>query len=200
VPPLAVGCVLLAALLAASWLADRLPSPWRRLPVPALGVLVGLAAAEIARYDATRGDALYWVGTVAAPVVTIFGASAEGVRRWYGWPDLGRLPGRAAAVAGLLLLGVLVGGRVKETDVRVTIARAQGIRDAVAAWRSARDGAWPASLAEAAPDAPRTRMGLLDPPPFAYDPARRRLAFPLDGRRRMTLDLATEGASWAIER
>ena len=199
-PPLAVGCILLAALLAASWLADRLPPPWRRLPVPVLAVLVGLFAAETARYDATRGEALYWVGLVAAPVVAIFGGAAAGVRRWYGWPDLGPLPGRAAAVAGLLLLGVLVGGRVKETDVRVTIARGDGIRDAVPAWRSSRGGAWPATLAEAAPDAPRTRMGLLDPPPFAYDPATRRLAFPLDGRRRLTLDLAAEGAAWTVER
>jgi hypothetical protein len=200
VPPLAVGCILLAALLAASWLADRLPSPWRSFPVPVLAVLVGLFAAETARYDATRGETLYWVGLVAAPVVAIFGGAAAGVRRWYGWPDLGPLPGRAAAVAGLLLLGVLVGGRGKETDVRVTIARGDGIRDAVQAWRSTRGGAWPASLAEAAPDAPRTRMGLLDPPPFAYDPATRRLAFPLDGRRRLTLDLAAEGAAWTVER
>jgi hypothetical protein len=43
-------------------------------------------------------------------------------------------------------------------------------------------------------------MGLWDPPPFAWDVAARRLSFPLDGRRRMTLDLATKGAEWRIER
>jgi hypothetical protein len=196
---LAVGCLVLAAILAASAFADRGPAPWRRLAVPLVGVVAGLVAAETTRFDPSRGDALFWIGVIAAPVVVIFGSAAAGVRRWYGWPDLGPLPGRAAVVAGLLLLGILVGMRVKEADVRVTLERGDAIRDAVQAWRSSHDGAWPATLSEAAPGAPRTRLGLLDPPPFAYDPAARRLAFPLDGRRRMTLDLV-KGAPWTIER
>jgi hypothetical protein len=200
VSALAAGCVLLAAFLAASRLADRLPPGLRRLPVPLVGVLAGLVAAETARYDPSRGEALFWIGTIAAPVVVIFGAAAAGVRRWYGWPDLGPAPGRAAAVAGLVLLGILAGSRAKESDVIVTQERGEAIRDAVSAWRASHGGGWPATLAEAAPDAPRTRLGLVAPPPFSYDRERRLLAFPLDGRRRMTLDLDAKGAPWAIER
>lgn len=192
----ALGCVLLAAFLALELLRPRLPAPARRLLVLAFALVLVAGGMEIARWDHGHPDWLLWIGWVGAPVIVIFGAAAAGVRRWYGWPDLGPLPGRLALLGAAALVGILVGSQVKPSDVDASVERGDTLRRAIAAWREAHGGAWPARLEEAAPDAPRTRMGWVAPPPFAYDPGTKTLAFPIRTGAEAQVDLATPGAPW----
>jgi hypothetical protein len=168
--------------------AGRLP----RLVLAAVAAVAFAASLELTRYDHGTGRAFFWVAFVAAPVVVIFGAAAAGVRRWYGWPDLGPGPGRAALVASAVVLGVLVGTRVHENDVLATQARGSRLAQVVRAWRDAH-GAWPARLDDLA-DVPTTRMGALRPPPFRYEREGPTLSFPIGAETWLTLDVAAEGA------
>ncbi len=146
------GAILLVAFLGATLWADRLAPRWRGWPVAALAVLLGALAAEGMRFDHGQADTLFWVGWVAAPLVAIFGGAAWGARRWYGWPDLGVHPPRAALVALGILVGVLVGSRLHAQDVAASRARLDALLAA---------GAPPARLA-----AERSQMGWLDPPRY----------------------------------
>jgi hypothetical protein len=164
----------------------------------ALGVAaLGLAAAatELARWDHGAPDAFFAVAFVVAPVVLIFGAAAAGARRWYGWPDLGPLPGRAACLAGAVVAGVLLGVRVGESDVAETQARGARLAREIRAWRDVH-GRWPSRLEEAVEDPPRTRLGALAPPPFRWDAAETTLSFPLARGAALVLDVRDDRATW----
>lgn len=191
-----LGCLLLAAFFGLELLATRLPKRVRLVPLALFALGLGLCAVEFARYDHGHGDWVLWIAFVFAPVLVIFGGAAAGVRKWYGWPDLGPIPGRLAAVAGALLLGVLVGTQIKSSDVELTRERGEALRRVVLAFRDAHGGAWPATLSEAAPDAPATRMGAFSPPPFAYDAAKHELRFPLSTDREARNDLAAKDSRW----
>jgi hypothetical protein len=176
---------------------DPAPPPSRLSRVAfwtAFGVLCA-ASLELARWDHGIGRSWFWVAFVVAPVVLIFGGAAAGVRRWYGWPDFGPGPGRAALLAAAVVAGSLAGSRVREDDVAVTQARGERLRREVRAWREA-NGRWPARLEEAVPGAPRTRLGLVAPPPFSYDGGRRTLSFPLGEGALLALDLEDPAAEW----
>ena len=145
--------VLLAyalAFLAATALANRLPSTMRFLPHAVLAALSLGLFFELARYDQGYPGVLYTVGFLAAPIIAIFGGAAWGSRRLYGWPDLGPGPPRAALIAAAVLAGVLWGVRHKERDVRETEARVN---------------AWINAGAKGPP--PRTTLGFVAPPPVA---------------------------------
>jgi hypothetical protein len=197
-----VGGPLLVAALALVFaglhgLAARMPPRRRSLPFWAFGVLLGAATFEATRYDHGRGDLLFAVAYVAAPVVAIFGGALWGARRFHGWPDLGPAPGRAAGVAALAMLGVLAGTSMRERDVRATERRAEALREEVVALRAGGGGAWPPALPAGAP---RTRLGWWDPPPFAYEVSgdRATLRFRLSSGRSRALDL--EKGEWTTER
>lgn len=192
-----LACLLLAAFLGVELARPRLRPRPLRLLVLGLALVVAAGGMEIARWDHGHPDWLLWIGWIGAPVTVIFGGAAAGARRWYGWPDLGPLPGRLALLAGAALVGILLGSQVKLSDVRATLERGEGVRRSIAAWREAHGGAWPARLEEAVPDAPRTRMGWVAPPPFAYDPGTKTLAFPIRTGARVQVDLATPGARWS---
>lgn len=194
-PPI-VGVLLLLLFVAAHATRERLPSRWRWLPLSLLSLAVFAAGMEMARNPHGRGDLLLWIGFVAAPVVVIFGGAAEGVRRWYGWPDLGPVPGRLALVAASLLLGVLVGARVSDSDKLETLARGEKLAAEIRAWSAAHEGRWPSTLSEVVADPPRTRMGAVSPPSFDYDAAARTLGFPLGEGRSLHLDLADVSSRW----
>lgn len=191
-----LGCLLLAAFFGLELLSTRLPKRIRLVPLAAYAIGLGFGAVEFARYDHGHGDWTLWIAFVFAPVVVIFGGAAAGVRKWYGWPDFGPIPGRLAAVAGTLLVGVLVGTQIKASDVELTRERGEALRRAVRSYRDAHGGVWPATLAQAAPDAPTTRMGGFAPPPFAYDAAKRELRFPLSADLEARNDLAAEVSTW----
>ncbi len=192
----ALACLLLAAFFAFELARPRLTAVARRLLTFAFLLLLAAGAMEIARWDHGHPDWLLWIGWIGAPVIVIFGAAAAGVRRWYGWPDLGPLPGRLALLGAAVLGGVLLGSQVKPSDVDATIERGETLRRAIATWRDAHGGAWPARLEEAVPDAPRTRMGWVAPPPFAYDPGTKTLAFPIRTGAEAQVDLAVPGSPW----
>lgn len=191
----AVGAGLLVAFLLAETWGERLPPRARRLPLLGLAALLLLAGLELARNDHGLADVVFPVAFVAAPVVVIFGGAAAGARRFYGWPDLGPTPGRLAAVAAALLLGVLAGTRVREADVEVSMARGREVAVALAGRRQG-TGTWPARIADLFPDEPRTRLGWLAPPPFAWDPATARLSFPVTARVALQLDANAPQAPW----
>jgi hypothetical protein len=174
------------------------PIPWWRSRAArgAAAVVLFAASVELARFDHGLGHAFFWAAFVVAPVVLIFGAAAAGVRRWYGWPDLGPTPGRAALLAGAVVAGSLLGHRVRTDDVLETRARGEGLRRQVRAWREA-NGRWPERLADAVPAPPRTRLGLVSPPSFAYDAAARTLSFPIGGGASVALDLEDASADWS---
>lgn len=189
------ACLLLAAYLAAETLGARLPPRGRPWPRRVLAVLLAAVGFELARYDHGWGRALFGVVFVGAPLVVIFGAASAGVRRFWGWPDLGPVPGRMAAVAATGLLGVLAGVRIHAVDVEETQRRAEPLRAALVRAHAER-GAWPARLEDAVADVPRTRMGSVAPPPFSWDAAKARLSFPLSTRSMLGIDVGTEGATW----
>lgn len=190
-----VGLGLVLLFLAADALGERLPARARAVPRLALAALLALAGVELARNDHGLASVVFPIAFVAAPIVVIFGGAAAGVRRFYGWPDLGPMPGRLAGVACGLLVGVLAGTRIREADLEASMARGRDVRTALVA-RHAATGRWPATVAEALPDAPTTRLGWIDPPAFAWDPAAARLSFPLSARTSLVLDAATAGATW----
>jgi len=200
VEALGAGALLVAAFLAAQALGDRLGGRARRVPLLVLALVGAAAAFELARYDHGWHRALYGVAFVGAPILTIFGGAAAGVRRWYGWPDLGPTPGRLATVSAAILLGFLFGTNAKQADVAATIHRGDTLALAVRAHRTAHDGTWPARLEEATPDVPRTHMGALAPPAFDWDAATHVLGFPVGGGRSARLDLAAapETAKWTF--
>lgn len=197
---LATGALLIAAFLAAQALGDRLAGRAKRVPLIVLALACGAAAFELARYDHGWHRALYGVAFIGAPVVTIFGGAAAGVRRWYGWPDLGPTPGRLAAVSAAILLGFLAGSGAKSTDVAATIRQGDALAEAVRAHRAAHGGAWPARLEDAIRGVPRTRMGLVAPPAFTYDASAHALGFPVGGGRsaRLDLEMTAETAKWTF--
>ena len=191
-----LGCLLLATFFGLELLATRIPKRVRLLPLALFALALGVGAVELARYDHGHGDWVLWIAFVFAPVIVIFGGASAGVRKWYGWPDFGPIPGRLAAVAGTLLLGVLVGTQIKASDVELTRARGETLRRAVLAWRDAHAGAWPTTLSEAVPDVPTTRLGGFAPPPFVYDATKRELRFPMSTDLDARNDLTTKDSKW----
>lgn len=190
-----VGAGLLVAFVAAEAWGERLQGGRRRLPLLGYALLLLLAGVEFARNDHGFADVVFPIAFVAAPVLVIFGGSAAGVRRFYGWPDLGPTPGRLAAVAAALLLGVLAGTRVREADVEASMGRGREVAIALA-WRQQGTGVWPARLEELFPDPPRTRLGWFAPPPFTWDPATARLSFAVSSRHAFELDARDPKAPW----
>lgn len=188
-----VAAALLVIVFAGtSLLRDALPSPWSRVALFLPALLLGLLAFELARYDHGHADALFWIAFVGAPLAAIFGGAAWGSRRFYGWPDLGKHPPRAAAWAAVLMLGVLVGTRVRVEDVAVSEARAEPLRAAISTWLQKR-GTPPTSMETVCPDPPSTRMGWLDPPAYVYGldgNGRPTLSFPLGGGLQRILNVA----------
>jgi hypothetical protein len=193
---LLAGVVLLVAFALVEALAGRVGPRGGAIARGGLFLALGAVATEFARFDHGRPEWLFAIGFVAAPVVVIFGGAAWGVRRWYGFPDLGPLPGRLALAAGGLVAGMLVGQQVKVADVRASEERGVEIWAKVRAHRAARGGEWPARLSDAVPDAPPSRMGAVAPPPYRYDPAKRTLSFPVRTGAERVLDLAAESPSW----
>jgi hypothetical protein len=190
------AAVLLAGFLVADRAAERRGGGRRRWPLLAYAAVVALAGFELSRWDHGHPEWVFALGFVGAPIAVIFGGAAEGVRRWYGWPDFGPVPGRLALVAGALLAGVVAGQQVKAQDVLATMARGRGVAKDVRAWSAAHAGGWPETLEDAVPDAPRTRLGWLAPPPFAFDPATRRLSFPVRTGDRLVLAVDDPAATW----
>jgi hypothetical protein len=146
---------------------DAMPARLRWLPLGLLCALSFAAMFELTRFDHGHAEVLFLVGTLGAPIGAILGGAAWGTRRFYGWPDLGPHPSRLGLWCAVLLLGVLAGTRQKADDVAVSQARGDDLARRVLAWREAHPGATPASLEAAVPDAPRTRMGWIAPPPYA---------------------------------
>jgi hypothetical protein len=187
-----VGAGLLGAFVAAEAWGERLQGGRRRLPLLGYALLLLLAGVEFARNDHGFADVVFPIAFVAAPVLVIFGGSAAGVRRFYGWPDPAdvaacrcrrRAPARRA-----------VGTRVREADVE---AFGRGREVAIAlAWRRQGTGTWPARIEELFPDPPRTRLGWFAPPPFAWDPATARLSFAVSARYAFELDAHDPKAAW----
>jgi hypothetical protein len=190
-----VGAGLLVLFVLAEAWGERLTGGRRRLPLLGYAIVLLLAGVELARNDHGLAEVVFPVAFVAAPILVIFGGAAAGVRRFYGWPDLGPTPGRLAAVAAALLVGVLVGTRVREADVEASMGRGREIAIAMA-WRQRGTGAWPARIEDLFPDPPRTRLGWIAPPPFAWDPATTRLSFPVTARIAFELDARRPEAPW----
>ncbi len=147
--PRLTTCLILALFTACTLFADRLGERARKWPVVLCAVLLGFAFFEIARYDHGFSETLVWVGWIGAPLVAIFGGAAWGVRKFYGWPDFGVHPPRAALVALAILLGVHVGSRVKVIDVRISQERVEQ-----------------AAASTISEPLPSSRMGWLAPPPI----------------------------------
>ncbi len=146
------GAVILLAFLGATLAADACSARWRFAPTLLLGLGRGALFMEWTRFSHGHTDTLFWVGWIAAPLVSIFGGAAWGVRRFYGWPDLGVHPPRAAAVAACILVGVLAGSRLHAKDVEESQQRL----DALLA----------AQTPEATICATASLMGRWSPPPY----------------------------------
>lgn len=188
-----LAAVLLAAFAAIDGLTQRMKVlRWAPLALYALGLAV--AGTEFAGYDHGHPDWLLWIGFVGAPVIVIFGGAAWGVRRWYGWPDFGPVPGRLALVAGALLVGILFGSSRKGADVEESMRRG----DAYASALRLDDG--PSALLTMGAVYETTAMGLFSPPPFRFDRATGLLSFPIGGGREMTLDYRApaKDAKWKL--
>ena len=190
--PLAAS-LLVVAFAVATVLAETLPRRVAWLPIGLLCAVGFWIFFELARFDHGHAELLFTVGLLGAPIVAIFGGAAWGTRRFYGWPDFGPHPGRAALVAAAILAGVLAGSRTKEGDVRRTRAQAEGMRVRLVSWQE-EHGRWPGRLEPNKASAPRTHMGALAPPPYAYGldrDGRAVIEFPVDSERRLVLDVAT---------
>lgn len=199
--PLMAVTALVVLFAGASLLADTLRPRWRPVPLLILGAGVFAVLLELTRWDHGLTDAYWMLSLVVAPIVLIFGGAAWGTRRFYGWPDLGHHPSRAAFVALCMLLGVLVGKQLHEDDVRASQRRAESVRAAVIAWRNAHEGTYPANLADAIDPVPSTALGALAPPPLAYgrdQAGRPLLAIPLRADAWLALDL--DSGAWALRR
>ena len=190
-----LGLLLVLGFFGLEALGERLVPRLSRGPLVLYGLALALFGMEIARYDRGHADWSLWICFVGAPVLVIFGGAAAGARRGYGWPDLGPTPGRLAAVAGALLVGVLLGAQVHASDVEASEARGLEVRAALRAYEAAH-GAPAKSVEDALPAAPRTRMGWFSPPPYAWDPATRTLSFPVGGGFARALDAAADVPAW----
>jgi hypothetical protein len=187
-----LAALLLAAFLTATTLTDRLGPRVRWLPMALLSAVLFTGGLELARYDHGHAFLLTWVGFVIAPLGAILGGASWGTRRFYGWPDFGPHPSRVGLACAAILFGVLLGAGMQAEDVRVSKERAEALRGELLAWRTAHGGAWPATLGEAVPQAPRSRMGAFGPPGYwlARDAAGvASIAFPLSARSMLTLGL-----------
>jgi len=182
------GALLLAVFVGATLLADLLPPRARFLPVLALALALGALFHELTRFDHGHADTRFWVGWVAAPIVVIFGGAAWGARRFYGWPDLGVHPPRAAVVACAILLGVLTGVRAHEADLERSERRLLELLE----------GPGGAQAARGSP----SRMGRLAPPAYerAADAAGTEwIGFPVGGARWRVYDPSARRWSWKRE-
>lgn len=189
--------VLVTLFAGASLLADTLRPRWRPVPLMLLGAALFAIFLELTRHDHGHGEAYFWLGYVLAPVVLIFGGAAFGSRRFYGWPDLGAVPSRAAFISLCILLGVLVGVQMRGDDIGESTDRAAHMRVELRSWRDANGGTWPPSLDAALDPVPRTSLGALNPPPYDYGRDARGnavLAIPLGVEKWYTLDL--ESGKW----
>ena len=193
---LAAGTLLLAFAIAET-VATKSGRRGGALVRGAFAVALAAVSCEFARFDHGHPDWLFSIGFVAAPVLLIFSGAAWGARKWYGWPDLGPLPGRLALSTVGLLVGILVGQQMKVADVVESQERGVVIWQKVKEWRAAHGGEWPARIEDAAPDAPPSRMGLVAPPPFEYHRAKRTLSFPVRTGTDLVLDLAAESPKWS---
>lgn len=184
---------VIAILFASATLfADRLPEKRRWIPVTLLALVLGFCFFELARHDHGHTRVLSLMGWIVAPLVLIFGGASWGTRRFYGWPDFGPHPSRAAVVALGILLGVLWGSNAQLQDLRASQRTAETLREQILAFRSANADQWPASLGLVADPVPTTSMGMLAPPPFRYGrdvQGKTVLAIPLGGTGHMQLDL-----------
>ncbi len=192
-----LAALLLVPFYAATLATEALPRRLCWLPLGVLSAASFVLFLELTRYDHGHAQFLFAVGTIGAPLGAIFGGASWGTRRFYGWPDLGPHPSRLALWSLAILLGVLVGSRQREQDVLVSQERGEALRQQVAAWREAHGGTDPASLAEAAPQAPRTRMGCFAPPAFELALDARgvpSIAFPISSQHELRLPLA--GGAW----
>ena len=179
-----LAALLLAAFLAATILASALRPRLAWIPIALVAGACFGGFLELARYDHGHARFLTWVGFVGAPVCAILGGAAWGSRRFYGWPDLGPHPSRLGLVSAAVLLGVLLGSRVREQDIEVSKARAESLRTGSFEFHR-----WP-RLTEIVGE--RSRMGLLDPPPFTYskDPKGQSLiSFPISSRSALALGM-----------
>jgi hypothetical protein len=201
VTTLAACLLLLALVLAADVLARRLSGRWRAVPLLALSIALAVATVELARNPRGFAAEVGAITFIAAPVIVIFGGAAAGVRRWYGWPDLGPLPGRFALAAVALLVGTLIGSRFRDDDVAVSKERGQEIARALLA-RKAVTGAWPLRLEDVVDPVPRTRFGWFASPPFEWKPADATLSLPVPygGAKSFVLHVDSAGASWELTR
>jgi hypothetical protein len=190
-----VGLLLLLGFFAFDALGRVLPKRAARLPLLAYGAALALVGLEFGRYDHGRDDWLLGIGFVGAPVLVIFAGSAAGARRWYGWPDLGPVPGRLAICGAALLGGILVGSRVHAADVEASDLRGHEVAQALRSWKAAH-AAWPTTIEQASPDAPPSRMGAVSPPPFAWDGARATLSYRVDARTIRLLEMTQERPEW----
>jgi hypothetical protein len=174
-----LAALLLAAFLTATILGDALKPRWAWIPMALLTPACAAVFLELARYDHGHADLLTWVGFVGAPVCAILGGAAW---RFYGWPDLGPHPSRLALVSAAVLVGVLVGSRVREQDIEVSKARAEALR---AEWQAT--GVREIFHKELPH---RSRMGLIDPPRFALSTdakGRTVIWFPISARSALAL-------------
>jgi len=171
-----------------------------RLALFVVGVLLFAGFLELARYDHGYEDLLFLGGFVVAPLVLILAGSLWGSRRFYGWPDLGRYPGRVALLCLAVVAGVLVGTNVKRDDVAASKQAAEAMRGRLVAWRAAHEGRWPEHLSDAVDEVPVTRLGVLAPPAYEYlvTPEEARLSFPVSSHLCLVLDLPT--GAWREER
>ncbi len=191
--------VLVVLFAGASMLADTLRPRWRPVPLLLLGALICFVMIELTRFDHGHGEAYWLLSMIIAPLVLIFGGSAWGTRRFYGWPDLGPHPSRAAFIALCMLLGVLVGGSLQRADIERSQITAGEVRTKLLAWRDANEGAYPVTLEEAVSPVPRTSLGMLAPPAFEYgldSEGMPLVAFPLQTDRWFALHV--EKGTWAV--
>ena len=196
-----LAALLLVPFYAATLATDAVPRRLRWVPLGVLCAASFVLFLELTRYDHGHAQLLFAVGTIGAPLGAIFGGASWGTRRFYGWPDLGPHPSRLGLWSLAILLGVLLGARQREQDVLVSQERGEELRRQVAAWRETHGATGPASLEEAAPQAPRTRMGWFSPPPFELraDPrGAPTIVFPISSQHELRLPLA--GRSWDVAR
>lgn len=132
-----------------------------------LAVAAGYCFYELARYDLGYPEVVAWIGWLACPIIVIFGASAWGTRRFYGWPNLGPHPGRAALVAGAIVLGMLAGADQHVEDERTTLRLVREIHAKLEAKAKA-SGHWPTSLEAVGHADAMSSMGSVEPPPIRY--------------------------------
>lgn len=190
----------LLAFLGAALLTERLQPKVAWVPLAALCTASFLVFRELGRWDHGHAWLLNVVGFIGAPIGAILGGAAWGSRRFYGWPDLGPHLPRLALWCASILLGVLLGVGAVPADVAATQQQGEALRARLLAWREAHGGAWPRTLEEAVPDAPRTRIGGWNPPPFELvargEGAAPLLRFAFSATRAFELDLG-EGAGGA---